>query len=86
MLYGWHGTHSAGAVADMLMGTTSLPSYHFIKPPGLTLAASIIWILHVTRSRAKLPVETGWEGQRGRVMPVPRADSPPPIPSRADQT
>ena len=57
MLYDWHGTHSASEVADMLMGIASLPYYLFIKPPGLTLAASVIWILHVTRSRAKLPVE-----------------------------
>lgn len=30
----------------------------------------------------KMPDETVWEGQRGRVMPVPRADSSPSIPSR----
>lgn len=34
---------SASAVADMLMGIASLPYYLFITP-GLTLAASIIWI------------------------------------------
>lgn len=39
---GWHETHYAYAVSDMLIGIASLPLYHFIKPPGLILTASII--------------------------------------------